>query len=346
MNEQSLRSFCAKLGIRLTDYVSTKGWIQAPCPLAPWLHASKRDAHPSFAVCVSNTGVSSYKCMSCHNHGTINKLAFQLARYRDDPSLKEIANDIQRQEIRGFTPPDWDAADHVGRSDTETIANADLYPSYIEYLPARDYIASRGITNHCALSLGLRADIERGRVLFPVYDVRRRFRGFTGRAIELPSIPHTTQDNWRRAERGHRPKVRDYLGLPKRALLLGEHQVRVRPGARIVLVEGLFAYARLRQHGIQNVVALLGSVPTPEKAETLLRWDLPVVCLLDNDQAGQHGIYGFFNEEGRRIEGLVDCLYGRVPLLMASWPEGKTDPDELTKAEAIAVVRDAELYTA
>ena len=346
MNEQNLRTFCGQLGINLSRYKSSKGWIEAPCPLAPWLHAKRVDHNPSFAVCVNNTGVSSYKCHTCHNQGTFNKLAYQLARYRNDPEIKIIAENIQRQEIRGFTPPDWDDAGEGGTSRSETVANADLYPSYIEYSFAKDYVAFRGISAHTALALGLRADTHRGRVLFPVYDVGGVFRGFSGRAIEFSSVPDSTKNAWAEAENRNRPKVRDYLGLPKRSLLLGEHQVRVRPGARIILVEGLFAYARLRQYGIQNVVALLGSSPTPEKIAKLLQWSLPVVCLLDNDQAGQHGIYGNISSDGKRILGIVDFLQGRLPLLVPTWPEGKTDPDELTRIEVLEIVRNAELHLA
>ncbi len=344
MNESNLRKFSAQLNIRLSGYKTPAGWISAPCPLASYLHAKRRDSHPSFAVCVNDNGVSSYTCMSCHDHGTFNRLAFRLAYFRKDISIKEIANAIQRQEIAGYSPNDWAETSEPSRVSTEINANSDLYPSFIEYPFARAYLKARNISVNTALALGLRADSDRGRVLFPVYDSRRKFRGFSGRAIELPSIPRSTQARWRQTDGRNYPKVRDYLGLPKRSLLLGEHQVRVRSGYPVILVEGLFAYARLKQYRIQNVVALLGSATTPEKTKTFIRWNLPVVCLLDNDEAGIAGIYGNHHQD-QKVLGLIDYLYEEVPLLLPNWPENKNDPDDLTKPEVVNLIKTAELYT-
>lgn len=346
MNERSLRTFCSQLGIPLEAFQSTRGWITAPCPFAPYTHQSGHDHRPSFAVAINETGYSSFNCQTCKLKGTLASLAFRLAGFREDRSLRQLANEIQVQEIRGYTPPDWEDAPQVGRPlrQQEVRANHDLYPSFVEHRVARAYLKARNITVGTALALGLRYDAERGRVLFPVYDGRRVFRGFTGRAVELPTVPASTTAQWLNREGGTRPKVRDYLGLPKRALLLGEHRVQTRPGARVVLVEGLFAYALFRQYGVPNVVALLGSAPTPEKADTLLRWDLPVVCFLDNDQAGQDGIFGKITEDGKTIPGMVDFLYGRLPLLIPKWPDGITDPDDLTKAQTFAAIKHADLF--
>lgn len=344
MDESNLRTFCSQLSVRLGLYKTNQGWISAPCPMSPWLHVTKIDRNPSFAVHVNNTGVSAYQCFTCKQHGSLNKLALELGHYRKDPTLTDIANEIALAELRGFTPQEWEDTGAVDRK--IVAANRTIYPSFHEDAWAVAYVRQRGINMATAFSLGLRGDPERGRVLFPVYDIQGTFRGYSGRAIELPDVPHHVFSQWVTREKNNRVKVRDYLGLPKRELLLGGHRVKRRAKGRIVLVEGLFAYARLRQHGIPNVVALLGSIVTPEKTQLLIDWNLPIVCLTDDDEAGREAIYGHHPSDGsKNTPGIIDLLYGQVPILLPKWPMNKTDPDELDKSEVMQMIAQAELFT-
>ena len=57
------------------------------------------------------------------------------------------------------------------------------------------------------------------------------------------------------------------------------------------------------------------------------------ICLLDNDLAGEVGIFG--NE---KHIGAIDLLKEHVPLFIPAWPEGKADPDELTLQEVFDII--------
>ena len=151
------------------------------------------------------------------------------------------------------------------------------------------------------------------------------FYGFTGRAID-PGI---------------QPKVKDYFGLPKRFLILGEHLWQ--NGRPLIIVEGLFAYAHLIKLGVAaNVGAILGSAMTREKAARIIDLGERTYLLNDNDTGGDIGLYGTPTPEGgRETNGAIDMLTEQVALYVPVWPEGKIDPDELTRKE----VDDILMYT-
>jgi hypothetical protein len=85
MQEADLRSILSRLGIRF-ERANRRGWIEFPCPLAPWLHQHGTDGRASAAAFVNAEGVSSFVCKACHQHGRIAKLINLLATYRADDS--------------------------------------------------------------------------------------------------------------------------------------------------------------------------------------------------------------------------------------------------------------------
>ena len=56
---------------------------------------------------------------------------------------------------------------------------------------------------------------------------------------------------------------------------------------RVFVVEGYMDLLALYSHGIENVVAVLGTALTEEHGKILKRWSPNVVLLFDGDQAGQ-----------------------------------------------------------
>jgi len=55
------------------------GWVRASCPLAPWLHAKGRDAHPSFGVRpATDKENAGFHCFSCGTSGSLPKLLHNL----------------------------------------------------------------------------------------------------------------------------------------------------------------------------------------------------------------------------------------------------------------------------
>ncbi len=118
-------------------------------------------------------------------------------------------------------------------------------------------------------------DYFRGRVMFPIYDLRGRLSGFGGRTVDEQE-----------------PK---YLNTPETPLfhkgrtLYGLYQSlpHIRREGTVLLVEGYTDVLLLHQHGIKYAVAPLGTALT-EKQLSLLRGKMgKVVLAFDADSGGQ-----------------------------------------------------------
>lgn len=122
-------------------------------------------------------------------------------------------------------------------------------------------------------------DRLRGRVTFPIQDVRGRFIGFGGRALAA----------------GQEPK---YLNTPetslfrKREALFGFPMALepMRRSGRAVVVEGYFDLVALHRAGIAETVATCGTALTPAHAKNLRRRAREVVLLFDGDAAGEKAV--------------------------------------------------------
>ncbi len=122
-------------------------------------------------------------------------------------------------------------------------------------------------------------DRLRGRVTFPIQDVRGRFIGFGGRALAA----------------GQEPK---YLNTPetpifrKREALFGFPMALepMRRAGRAVVVEGYFDLVALHRAGVAETVATCGTALTPEHAKNLRRRAREVVLLFDGDAAGEKAV--------------------------------------------------------
>lgn len=178
--------------------------------------------------------------------------------------------------------------------------------------PAREYLASRGISRGVAERFGLgfapreiglmRASLNaigiddarllesgllvkrdeteeprprfRARLIFPIHDVTGHLAGFGGRLI-APGEPKYLNS----AESSIYSKGR---------LLYHLHHARnaIRRADRVIVVEGYFDVVRLVAAGIETVVAPLGTALTADQAQLLVRYSRNVYLLYDSDQAG------------------------------------------------------------
>ncbi len=338
MQEPALRAILGRLGIRPTEKTGT-GWLHAPCPFASDRHRNGRDVRPSFGAKIEDRGVSSYHCYSCKMHGRISSLVRALHMYGHDvgemdghgfPALAREA-DIADMGVMGDVP--FDGAQEPRRlpEPLDEDAYAGLFGSAYDDEEAGRYLEGRGVGYRTVQQLGLGWDPDQRRIVFPVRGGDGALYGFTGRSI----VP------------GAQPKIRDYHGLPKRHLIMGHH--RWRGDRPIVIVEGLFAYAHLIEMDLEryaDVGALLGSAMTEEKAAILRdQYPSPVFLFLDNDEAGTVALFGPQDRQGNQDfqAGAIAALLGHVPVHVPAWPDGKEDPDQLSKAEVWAMLQ-AEAY--
>jgi DNA primase len=194
----------------------------------------------------------------------------------------------------------------------------------------RDAMRALGLEQRVLLEAGLLHQREdgsvsprfRGRLLFPIHDLRGRVVGFGGRILGSGE-----------------PK---YLNSPespifhKGAMLYNLHHAKqvIRREEAVLLVEGYFDVLRLLLAGIDHVVAPLGTGLTPDQAALLRRFAPTVILLYDSDSAGLRASFRAADE----------CLRHKLRVRVATLPDGE-DPDSLVRkgnAAALApLLRDA-----
>lgn len=278
-------------------------WVMTQCPFAPYTHGSGRDSNPSFGISVKDQEQSNYHCFTCKQKGRLHNLPRKLARISEDDTWLDHQDDIPKDETLGGPLPTWE--NRKAKRQVEKVTPIDhsylyLYDSAVGH----PYLAERGISDDAAKKMDLRVDPDdhgKERILFPGFSEKKEFVGYTGRAVENIN-----------------PKVRDYLGFPKRLVLLGIEHIE-RNGEPVVLVEGLFDYANLFQYGVR-VIASMHANLTDAQARVLKYLHCPVIVMYDKDYAGLSGREEVKKKLGKHIR-LMKCKY----------PRGINDPGELTK---------------
>jgi DNA primase len=187
-----------------------------------------------------------------------------------------------------------------------------------------------GIDERVLLQAGLAAQRDdgqvsprfRGRLLFPIHDLRGRAVGFGGRLLG-PGEPK-------------------YLNSPETEIfhkgkqLYNLHQAKmaIRKEETVILVEGYFDVLRLVLAGVEHVVAPLGTALTADQAILLKRFVKDATLLYDSDRAGLQATFRTGDE----------LLRHGFRVRVATLPPGE-DPDTIVKqggVEALQpVLRDA-----
>ncbi len=117
-------------------------------------------------------------------------------------------------------------------------------------------------------------DTFRGRILFPITDVRGRVVAFGGRALGEQQPKYLNS-----------PETRLYN---KSRNLFGLSYARngIQKSDYAILVEGYMDFLIPFQHGIENIVASLGTSLTPQQVKLLARYTREVIVSYDPDSAG------------------------------------------------------------
>ena len=151
-------------------------------------------------------------------------------------------------------------------------------------------------------------DRFRGRLMFPIIDVRGNVIGFGGRII----------NNDKDAAK--------YLNSPetlifnKRKNLFGMNLAKKSKQDFLILVEGNIDVVALHQYGFDNAVASLGTSLTEEQATLLTRYTEQIVLIYDGDEAGQRAT--------RRAIPILEKAGIQVKVLQI---RDAKDPDEFLK---------------
>ena len=162
-------------------------------------------------------------------------------------------------------------------------------------------------------------DRFRGRIMFPLADIRGRVLGFGARAMRDEQGPKylNTSDN----EVYH--KGQHLYG----ANLARAHATRA---GEVVLCEGYTDTIALHQVGMKNAVGLMGTALTAEQVGELARMASKVLLALDADSAGQEAMLRASKLAARR----------KLELRVVELPQG-ADPAELVQREGLEAMNAA-----
>jgi DNA primase len=122
-------------------------------------------------------------------------------------------------------------------------------------------------------------DFFRGRVIFPIHDVRGRVVAFGGRALSSDQEPKYLNTPETPVFR----KRESFYGFP-------EALAAIRKAEQVVVVEGYFDRIALAMAGVPEAVATCGTALTREHARQLRRRTRKVVLLFDADAAGERAL--------------------------------------------------------
>ncbi|MEM1304078.1 MAG: DNA primase, partial [Planctomycetota bacterium] len=319
--------------------------------LCPW----HDDSRPSFQV---NAERQSFRCWVCDIGGDVFSFIMRMERLEFREALEMLAEraGVELKPLRGPKP----AAGSADDKRTLLAAVAWAEEQYHRCLQqeaiaeaARQYLAERGVSSGSVsrFRLGFAPndwswliqqasgtgftpavldrvglilkrqqgdgwyDRFRGRVMFPIRDPQSRPIAFGGRVL-----PELADD-----------RSAKYVNSPETPLFSKSNQLYALDLARkaidsagfVAVAEGYTDVIAAHQHGIENVVAVLGTALTEKHLPLLRRFTDSIVLVLDGDEAGR-----------RRANEVLDLFVShQVDLRILTLPTG-LDPCDFISSPA------------
>ena len=221
----------------------------------------------------------------------------------DDPKLGEEARTYLagrgmtdatlERFVVGFAPNEWDGLSKALMKQGFTAAE----------------LAMAGLTvarEHASGSY----DRFRGRVMFPITDLRKRVVGFGGRILGEGTPKYLNSPDTPLFKKGQTLYALD---------LAREAVARLKT---VIVVEGYFDAVALHQAGLTHTVATLGTALTAEHIQVLRRFASKVVLLFDPDQAGVRAA----------LRGLDLFVNSGLGVKVVTLPDGD-DPDTYVRKQ-------------
>ncbi len=242
-------------------------------------------------------------------------------REKERTKLRQQVQDINRIAARFFyealrSGQGEAAAEYLRKRGItgDTVRKFGLGYSYDGWDNLYEHLKSQGISDEAMLASGLVIkgssgrlfDRFRGRLMFPIFDIRGTVIGFGGRVLD-DSLPK-------------------YMNSPetvlynKRKHLYALNFAKNNGGDQIIVVEGYMDAISLHQHGITNVVASLGTALTDSQARLLKKYTDEVIISYDADTAGQ----------AATLRGLETLSDAGCDVRVLTLPEGR-DPDDYVR---------------
>ena len=291
---------------------------------------------PSFAV---NSERQIYHCFGCGKGGNVINFIMEIENldFRDavrflarragmevpeddqdrDRGRRSRMLELNREAARYFygqliAPSGAPAQEYIRR---RGIVNM-VKPFGMGYAPEgwqnlTDAMTAKGFTRQELVDAGLARvgksgglyDYFRGRLMFPVIDVRGSVIGFSGRILSDGEPKYLNSP--------------DTLVYSKSRSLFALNLAKKSKCGYILLAEGNIDVVSLHQAGFDSAVASLGTSLTPDQARLISRYTQQVVIAYDADAAGQ--------KAAQRAIGILQPLDLKIRVLKIP---GAKDPDE------------------
>jgi len=207
-----------------------------------------------------------------------------------------------------------------------------------EYRLAPKRLLDAGFLATTLQSFGVGVDELNGRITFPLRDFKGDLVGISGRSYlgQEPKYRIYTTELTTRKGFGI---PRDYsLDSIKKQLLWNGYRALplMEDGDRLIITEGFKAAMWVWQCGYKCTVALIGSYLTREHAERIGKSSRApqATIFLDADEAGRQGTW-------KAINSLIKKGVG---VRVATYPEGKMQPDDLSPDEVTDAIENSQTY--
>lgn len=165
-------------------------------------------------------------------------------------------------------------------------------------------------------------DKFRGRVIFPIIDLRGNVIAFGGRIINSEE-----KDGYKP------PKYLNSAETPvfnKGKNLFSLNLAKKADPKQCILCEGYMDVISVYQAGVENIVATLGTALTENQAKLLMKYTGEIILCYDSDEAGQTAT--------KRAIGIINSVGGKCRVMRL---KGAKDPDEYIKNNGIELFRRA-----
>lgn len=258
------------------------GQLQIPCPLAPWFHQSKKDAHPSLSIKPGDElHWTVWKCWTCKEAGKLWQLFDSYGELGNDEEVKKLSlylleHDKPSLSMRFKTMQDG-FDDWIKPPKPAEIKLDESILDNFEYLVesprAMRYVTGRGIEEDVAIKFDLRYDPRQQRIVCPVRDREGGIVGAVGRTIV---------DDPRR--------YYNYFNMQAGKTLGGLHLLRGYP--RLLIVEGFFDLLNCYNWCDDihcDAVCTWRAETSLDQINLILLLDKTVFVCYDLDRAGESG---------------------------------------------------------
>jgi len=199
-----------------------------------------------------------------------------------------------------------------------TIADFQLGFSLDSWDALKLYLLERGHSEKTLLTAGLLVEAEngkthdrfRGKLMFPIREIRGRVTGFGARVLDdsLPKYVNSPQTPTF-------DKSGTLYGIDRAAAV-----IRKRDAA--IIMEGYMDVIMAHQNGVTNAVASMGTAITETQVNILKKLSRNLILSLDSDAAGEEAML--------RTVGFENIINAEIRII--ELPEGK-DPDEVIKED-------------